>query len=366
MWEDSNGQSGSRSPRSTTRRRVLQTGAVTTGIAIAGCLNGSGDSLTFISRGGTTQEAEREKFEEWSEESGIEVTHQEAAGDTEILNLIAENPDAFDFTNPSSSGLTLHRSQYDGELFADIDYDHLPNYRENIQEEWQNSPAIDGHDDGIFYYISTQGIGYNRDQVDEITTWEDIKDDGLEGTVALIDNAQVRFGNACAALEYDTGEAATDDAMFEDVIAEMEEQHTNVFGYWTAGNEFMQLMREDQAYVASAWGGRVQVMNKDGYNVEYVIPDEGCVAHTNYFSIVENSDKKEDVYDLLDWLYDTENAIELSTRHNYPIPITDPPEELTSLFEYVDHPDDLTWIDWPAVLSERERIIERFNEIKSL
>ncbi|WP_246084459.1 ABC transporter substrate-binding protein [Salinadaptatus halalkaliphilus] len=321
------------------------------------------ETLSFISRGGTTQDAERELFEQWSEESGVEVTHQEVADDTEMMNLISENPGEFDFTNPAQFGLALSRIEFEGELFTDIDTGEIPNYEEHVQDQWKNAPPIEGQDDAIFYYMSSQGIGYNREYVDEITSWDDLKTDELDGNVALFSSAPTRFGNACAAAEVGVAEALNDEDILDDVFEEMEEQHEYVFNYWDAGDQFMQWMREDQAYACSAWGGRVQVMNQEGMDAQYVIPDEGAVAHTNYFVITEESENKDHVYDLLNWLYEPENAVELSTTHNYPMAMQDPSEDLTSLFEYVESPDDLLWIDWDEMIPNLDMITERVNEV---
>ncbi|THE64023.1 extracellular solute-binding protein [Salinadaptatus halalkaliphilus] len=347
------------------RRHVLQTGATVTGIAVAGCLGGGGDgSIGYISRGGTTQDTEREVMEQWSEESGVEIEHQEVADDTEMITLIAENPDEFDLTNPAPWGFTLHELEHDGELFAPIDFDQIPNY-DDIADPWQNAPFIEGRDYGAFYYISTQGIGYNTDEIDEITSWDDIKDDDLDGQLALFDSAPARFGNSCANLGLDPGEAAQDDDLLDDVIDEMEEQHQNAFGYWGAGDQLMQWMREEQAYAACAWGGRIENLREDGYPMEYVIPDEGCVTWSTAFTIVEGTDMREEVHDLLNFLYEEENAIQLSTGHQYPIPFEDPPEEMTERADYTEHPDDLTWIDWDAILPVQDDLELAHDEIKA-
>ncbi|ELY50408.1 hypothetical protein C493_19011 [Natronolimnohabitans innermongolicus JCM 12255] len=65
---------------------------------------------------------------EWSEESDIEVTHQEVADDTEMLELIDANPEEFDFTNPVPAAFAQHSLLYDEELFTEIDFGEIPNY----------------------------------------------------------------------------------------------------------------------------------------------------------------------------------------------------------------------------------------------
>lgn len=349
------------------RRTFLQAsgaGFVTAGVA--GCTgdNGGADSIRYLSRGGSTHDAEREIMERWSEESGVTVEHQEVAEDTEMMNLIAEQPDAIDFTNPSSWGYHYEEFEFDGELLAELDFDEFPTYGDVVQDDWQEAPLVNWHNRGAFYYVSSQGIGYNTEEAD-INSWQDIKDPQYEDEVTLFDSGPARFGNSAAALGYDPGEAAEDDAMFEDVIDEMEEQDVNVFNYWATGDEFMRLLREERATVASAWGGRVRVLAQDGVPVEYVIPEEGAVTWSNGFSIVEASDNKDTVYDFLDWVYQRENIVELNQMFNYPTPINDPPEEIRELPDYVDSPDDLAWIDFFSLLPRFEELQQRLAEIQA-
>ena len=335
--------------------------------AVAGCI-GADDTGTirYISRGGTTQDAEREIMEEWTEESGVEVEHQEVADDTEMMNVIDANPGEIDFTNPSSWGFAYNEFEFDGELLADLDLGEVPAYEDVVQDDWQEAPLINWHEKGIFYYVSTQGFGWNTEEYDEVTSWQDIKDPAFDDAVTLFDSGPARFGNACATLGYETEEAAQDDDLWEDVIEEIEEQNVNAFNYWTTGDEFMRLLREERAYGAEAWGGRVNVLQEDGYAVDYTHTEEGCVTWSNAWSICEESENKEAVYDFLDWWYDdVDRIVRTNEMHYYPTPIEDPPEEITRLHDYAESPDDLVWIDWFALLPRFEELQQRLAEIQA-
>ena len=338
--------------------------AVTT---LAGCLgNGDADTIRYLSRGGTTQDAEREIMEQWSEESGIDVEHQEAADDTEMMNIIDANPGEIDFTNPASWGFAYNELEFDGELLADFDIGEVPAYEDVIQDEWNDAPMLQGHDKGVFYYISSQGIGYNTEEADEITSWHDIKEPQYEDAVTLFDSGPGRFGNCAAALGYEPTEAVQDESLREEVFEEIEAQDENTFTYWSTGDEFMRLLREERAYVASAWGGRINVLEDDGHPMHYVIPDEGAVTWSNGWAVCEESENKDAAYDFINWLYDDEDrVVELATSFNYPIPIEDPPEEITQLYDYVDHPDDLAWIDWTIFVPHLDELDQRLAEIQA-
>lgn len=298
-------------------------------------------------------------MERWSEESGIPVNHTSAGGDQEMINILQQNAGEIDLCNPAALGFALGRAEG---LFSEIEYDRVPNY-DNIAEEWNRTPLLEGENDGLFYHTGSQGLAYDPSAVDDLTSWQAIKDDQYEGAVGLADTVQARFGNAAAAIGADVNELPEDDDLFEEVAAEIEAQHRNVFNYWSAGDQFMQWLREGQADIVEAWGGRIVGMQEDGHDVEYTIPEEGCITWPLAFAIPEASDNEDTAYELLDRLYERDRLLELSDLVNYLIFVEDPPAQITELPDYTEHPDDFIWIDWQNILPLSDRMAQPFNEI---
>ncbi|SEH14464.1 spermidine/putrescine transport system substrate-binding protein [Natronorubrum sediminis] len=350
------------SHQSVTRRRALQLGATASSISLAGCFGGGGDTIRFLSRGGTTQDAIADIMEKWSEDSGVTVEHQEASADQEMIEILSQNPGEIDLTDLSSTGLAHDTLQHDNELLHDFDYGEIPNYTENIRDDWQDAPPIEDRDDAIAFFASTHGLAYNTDEVDDPTSW-DVMDE-YEGSLMLYNVSYARFGTAAIQLGYDPTEAIEDESTREEVWEQVSDHNDLVFDYWSGGDEFMRMLQEEQAYVCEAWGGRVEALHEDGYPVDYVIPDEGALTWSNWMNIPEASENKEDAYDLINWLYEPENGTELALDFKYSIPFEEPDEEMTELFEYVESPDDLTWIDFEVMFQHMDELEDTWAEIR--
>ncbi|WP_253184464.1 ABC transporter substrate-binding protein [Natrialba sp. SSL1] len=343
------------------RRSFLATTGVATTIGLAGCLGGDDDYIRYLGWGGNTQDSAAEIFEQWSEESGVEVRHESAGGDVEFISYLQQNEGEVDLFLPSSYGIHLARQE---DLLADVDYGEVPNYEENMMEDWQDMPYIDG--DAFFRDALTQGYSVNTEDVDqEMATWDDIKDDQFDESLALRDDAASRFTNAALSIGEDVNQIPDDDGLFDDVVAEIEEQHENAFSLWGAGAEAMQYLREENAMVSEAWGGRTRALQQDGYeHIEYVIPDEGAATITEDYAIPAASEKKETVYELLDFAYERDNLVDISDMLGYPVPVVDTPDVITDLPDYVSDPDDLAWVDWSVVDPVIDDWQETFDEIK--
>ena len=359
--------------RSASRRAYLVAAGSASVAATAGCLGGitgggggSGkpDFIRFIGWGGNTQESAKKLFKKWSDKTGIEVKHQTAGGDSAIVSQIKQNPGSFDFANLSSYGITLARNE---NLLGTVNYDQLPNYTENIQEDFRNAPYIQQADknDTIFRDPLTQGYAYTTEMVDKkLTTWDDLLE--INGQISLRDDALSRFANT--ALDVDTNVTSilsNDSGGFKKTVDRMKEYNNKVSKYWGSGAQAIRLLREGNVPVAEIWGGRTLALKEAGYDqMEYVIPEEGGFPVDENYVIPKASEKKKTVHELLNWSYQRQNAIELSKNLGYPIMVKNPPKAITSLPDYAPSIEPYQWPDYNVVLPKLERLQRNFQQVK--
>ncbi|MFC6989022.1 extracellular solute-binding protein [Haloplanus sp. GCM10025708] len=160
-------------------------------------------------------------------------------------------------------------------------------------------------------------------------------------------------------------EVATDEAAYQETYERMQEEHTNVFKYWGSGAQAIQFLREENAYVAEMWGGRTLALEEAGYDqMEYVIPEEGTFVLDENYNFPKSSEKQDAALDLINWSFQRENAIELTKNLGYPLMIKNPPEAITSLPDYVDSIDSLSWPEWSTALEKQEQMTRDFQKIK--
>lgn len=355
-----------RSTGSVNRRSMLKTvGAAFAATSVAGCLGGGGGSSTttlrYLGWGGNTQDAAETAFEYWEEETGNEVEHQSAGGDSEFLSIIRENPGDIDLFMPTSFGVYTAREE---DMLAEIDYDQLPNYQDNIKDEWADRPYI--NNDAVFRDALTQGYAYDTEQVDmEMSTWDDIKDESLAGEVGLRDQATSRVTNAAASLGLSINDVPGDEEVTSQVREELSAQSQNVFGYWGAGAESIRWLREGEGLAVETWGGRTLALQEEGYdNIEYVIPEGGTSTITEDWAIPSSSENQELVHDLLNHTFQRDIIVELSENVGYPVPVVDTPDVIRELPDYTDSPDDLMWADWAKVNPAVSEWQQMFEEVK--
>jgi len=347
-----------------TRRGALATIGAGSIASLAGCMGGGDDSLRFLGFGGNTQESQMRIFDEWAEQEGVDVEGDSAGGTAEMVSRIQQNPGEYDLVALNDTGMAQGQEE---DVLEPIDLGEIPNYTDNIRDGAQDLVFfLDGDETvGLIRENGATGYAYNTELVDEeLTTWADIKDPDLDGEVALLDRAVDRLSNCAVAIDADINDAVDDEDLFEDVIEEAEEQNQNVFSYWADGATSIQYLQQENAHVCEAWGGRVLALQEDGYDhIEYVMPEEGAMAWTDALAIVEGTENRELVHDLLNFTYERENLIQMSDDMNYTVQIEDPPEEMQELPDYAPI-EDLAFRDWSQILPIQDEWSERFQDVK--
>ncbi|WP_324662902.1 ABC transporter substrate-binding protein [Haloarcula sediminis] len=348
------------------RRDVLAAGAGSVA-ALAGCSStpggsSSGGQLRFIGFGGNTQEAQMSVFDSWDSETSVEGTS--AGGTTEMISLIKQNPGSFDIVALNDTGMA--RAQQE-DVLEPVDLSMVPNYEENIAETARTlSFNMDGEDTmGLIRENGATGYAYNTDQIDgELTSWDAILDPAYEGKVSLIDRTIDRLSNSAAAAGLNINEVPDDESKTDQMFERAREENQNVFSYWSDGATSIQYLRQENAWICEAWGGRVLALQEEGYdNIEYVIPEEGAMGWADNLAIVKGSESREKAHELLNHTYKRENLLSLSDAMNYTVQVKDPPEKMRALPDYAPA-EDLAFRNWDVVLPKEDAWTQRLDTIK--
>ncbi|MFC6799950.1 PotD/PotF family extracellular solute-binding protein [Haladaptatus sp. GCM10026878] len=353
------------------RRAFLSAAGAGALTALSGCssiFGGSGGGgsgkLRFIGFGGNTQKTQMEVFDGWAEESGTKVEGTSAGGTTEMISLIKQNPGSFDLVALNDTGMA--RAQQE-DVLEPVDLSLVPNYEKNITESARSLSfnMADGDTMGLIRENGATGFAYNTDKVDaELTSWDDLKDPAYEGKVSLIDRTIDRLSNAAAAADLNVNEVPGDQAKVDKMFEEAKAEDKNVFSYWGDGATSIRYLRQENAWICEAWGGRILALQEEGYdNIEYVIPKEGAMGWADNLAVVKGTESKEAAHELLDYTYQRENLLSISEGMNYTVQVKDPPESMKELPDYAPA-EDLAFRNWEKLLPKQDAWAERLDTIK--
>lgn len=331
----------------------------------SGGSSSGGGTLRFLGFGGNTQKAQMSVFEGWSEKTGTTVKGTSAGGTTEMISLIKQNPGSFDLVAFNDTGMARAQEE---DVVEPIDLSKVPNYEKNVKESARSltfNMSGDGETMGLIRENGATGFAYNTEKIDgTLDSWDALLDPAYEGKVSLIDRTIDRLSNSAAAVGLNINEVPGDEAKTDQMFERARKEDQNVFSYWGDGATSIRYLRQENAWICEAWGGRVLALQEEGYDhIEYVIPKEGAMGWADNLAIVKGSESREQAHDLLNHTYQRENLLSLSEQMNYTVQVKNPPEQMTQLPDYAPA-EDLAFRDWSKVLPMQDAWTQRLDTIK--
>lgn len=356
------------------------TGALT---AMAGCMGGTGGSesntsnnssgsnkssggkLRFLGFGGNTQKAQMAVFNEWSKQSGIKVEGTAAGGTTEMLSLIKQNPGSFDIVSFNDTGMARAKKQ---DVLSSINLSKVPNYKKNIKKSARQLQfnLAGGDTMGLIRENGATGYAYNSEKIDkELTSWDAVKNPKYQGKVSLIDRTIDRLSNCAEAADLNINKLPGKKSKINKMFEEAKKQDKNVFNYWSDGATSIRYLRQENAWICEAWGGRVLALKEEGGydHIKYVIPKEGAMGWSDNLAIVKGTNNGKAAHELLNYTYQRENLLTLSDKMNYTVQVKNPPKKMKQLPDYAPA-EDLLFRNWGVLLPKQEAWTQRLNKIK--
>ncbi len=233
------------------------------------------------------------------------------ADDAEALAK-AQSGFQFDLVHPCSSWWALY---VEAGLVQPIDTSRLSNW-DGVYEEL----AAQGQFNGEQYFIpwdwGFESIVVRTDLVDEMpTSWNDLWDPQYAGHVSLADTAETGFVVAATALGIDPYNAS--EAEVQQIQDKLIELRPNLLTLWADYTEINQLLAQGDVWVAHAWNDAYAALIDEGYEVEFIEPEEGRLGWTCGFGVSSDSQNVDLAYDYIDALLDPQSSANMANDYYY-------------------------------------------------
>lgn len=186
----------------------------------------------------------------------------------------------------------LYLQQYlNAGVLDTIDTSALENYN-NLREDFRTIDEVkdaDGNIIGVPWVWGTTSLFYNADVItDEITSWSSLWDPQYAGKVAFENEYDAAIRTAAM---YAGEEPRNPD--IDTVRTALTDLKSNVKTYWTSHDDFVKAYTSGEVVIGNVWGSIATELKNEGYNIQYVHPEEGTVGWCDYWCIVRDSANKD-------------------------------------------------------------------------
>ncbi|MGH1482621.1 MAG: ABC transporter substrate-binding protein [Geminicoccales bacterium] len=242
------------------------------------------------------------------------------------------------------------------DLIIPYDMAAIPNTA-NLLPAFQDVAEVQ-HEDGIYGVPITWGslgLIYDKDEVDPApTSWEALWDEQYAGRIIVLDDTNNNIVNAAIILGFEDP-FNLDDQQMAAVKEKLIEQKKVLLSYFAGFEEGNNVWDSGDAVLMFSMGEFQAVDLKErGYNVEYIIPEEGGVGWLDTWAMSKGVQNAELAHAWVNFFLEKSVGERVSAKYGY--------GNTTSENEELDYADRLTWLRPAEDFNKRTEI---WNEVKA-
>jgi putative spermidine/putrescine transport system substrate-binding protein/spermidine/putrescine transport system substrate-binding protein len=241
-------------------------------------------------------------------------------------------------------------------LIIPYDMAAIPNTA-NLLPAFQDVAEVtsEGETYGVPITWGSLGLIYDTDEVDPApTSWEVLWDENYKGRIIVLDDTNNNIVNTAIILGFEDPFNLTDEQL-EAVKQKLLDQKKVLLSYFAGFEEGNNIWESGNAVLMFSMGEfqAVDLKNR-GYNVEYIIPDEGGVGWLDTWAMSKGVQDPELAHAWVNFFLDKSVGERVSEKYGY--------GNTTSEAEGLDYADKLTWLRPAEDFAKRT---ELWNEVKA-
>lgn len=234
----------------------------------------------------------------FEEETGIKVIYDEFETNEIMFPKIEAGASKYDVVCPSDY---MIKKMIENDLLAEINYDNVPNARENIgQQYWDMSKEFDPENKySVPYCWGTVGILYNKTMVDgPVDSWSILWDEKYADNILMQDSVRDAFMVALKLNGYSMNSVNPEElnAAKESLIAQKPLVQAYVI------DQVRDKMIGNEAAIGVIYSGEAIFTQRENPDLEYVIPKEGTNVWIDSWVITKNAPNKENAEKFIDFM----------------------------------------------------------------
>ena len=328
-----------------------------TGLALAmvastnGALHAQERTVRIFTFEGYTDDEWVKEFEE-ANDATVNVTYTGSVDEMFAKMKGSEGAD-YDLISIDTS---LFGRYIEQDLIIPYDMATIPNTA-NLLPAFQDVAEVQ-HEGGIYGVPITWGslgLIYDTDEVDPApTSWEALWDEQYAGRIIVLDDTNNNIVNTAIILGFEDPFNLDDDQMAA-VKEKLIEQKKVLLSYFAGFEEGNNVWDSGDAVLMFSMGEFQAVDLKErGYNVEYIIPDEGGVGWLDTWAMSKGVQNAELAHAWVNFFLEKSVGERVSAKYGY--------GNTTSENEELDYADRLTWLRPAEDFNKRTEI---WNEVKA-
>jgi spermidine/putrescine transport system substrate-binding protein len=328
----------------TIARRATALAAAIVALATAGAAIGCGDS--GIENTGDSAPAEtvpagpvegEMTIAQWplfvdpGKDGTIAQFEEDTGVDTEYIEEINDNAQFFGKLQPQlergeSGGRSmitvsdwLAKRMYDLGYLMRLDKEQMPNVEANMIPALQHPPADPERDFTVPWQAGMTGLIVRTDLAPDVDSMSDLFDPKYKGKVTMLLELRDSVPMTLKEMGIDPETATTEQWLeaVDKIDAAADSGQIRDF----TGNDYIRDLVTGDTAIALGWSGDAVQLQKDNPNIEFVMPQEGCMLWSTSMEIPVGAPNPQAAQAFMNYVYDPEVQADIAEYVNYVTPV---------------------------------------------
>ena len=271
--------------------------------------------------------------DEFEKETGISVKYTEDVNDNdEFFGKVQPLLDRGESGDRSMFVVTgwMAKRMYDLGYLQKIDKEALEPAFANLRPAFE-SPSYDPEREFTLPWQSGMtGLVVNTAEAPDVTSINDLFDPKYKGRVSFLRELRDSVPLVMKADGVDPADATTQDWL--DAIDKIGEAAKSGQIRRFTGNDYTRDVASGDTVAVVGWSGDAVQLQADNPDIEFVMPDEGCILWSDEMVIPVGSPNPTAAYEWMNYVYVPENQAQITAYNNYVQPV----EGVKEIFEQED------------------------------
>jgi spermidine/putrescine transport system substrate-binding protein len=213
----------------------------------------------------------------------------------------------------------MAKKMYDLGYIQNLDKEAIPNVTENLLPSLQ-SPSFDPERDfSVPWQSGMTGIIVRKDLAPDITSINDLFDPKYKGKVTFLSEMRDSVPLVMKADGVDPDDATDEDWLA--AIDKLDEAAASGQIRDFTGNDYADDLTRGDVVAAVGWSGDAIQLQADNPNIEWLMPDEGCMLWSDNMLIPVGAPNTAAALEFINYVYDPEVAADIAEYVNYITPV---------------------------------------------
>ena len=260
---------------------------------------------------------------EFEQESGLTVEYKEDVNDNNsIFSKLQPSLQKGDSEGRDIIVVTdwMAKKMYDLGYLQNLDKAAIPTVEENLLPTLK-SPSFDPNRDySVPWQSGMTGLIVNRAEAPDVTAIADIFDPKYKGKVTVLTELRDTVPLVMKGMGVDVAEATEEDwiAAIDMLKEAVDSGQIRDF----TGNDYTDDMARGDATIAIGWSGDAVQLQADNPDIEFQMPDEGCIIWSDNMVIPVGAPNPTAAYEWMNYAYEPENQAQIAAYNSYVTPVS--------------------------------------------